>query len=85
MQMLRMQRVQPLTTVSDFWMELFGQFHNQMRIRVVYNGHKRVHALKFQSVALPNGIIRNMYGPVGSTTFYFFGFNEEGAAVNEFH
>lgn len=33
--------------------------------RVVYNGHKRVHALKFQSVALPNGIIGNMYGPVG--------------------
>ena len=33
--------------------------------RVVYNGHKRVHALKFQSVALPNGLIANMYGPVG--------------------
>ena len=33
--------------------------------RVVYNGHKRVHVLKFQSVALPNGIIGNMYGPLG--------------------
>ena len=33
--------------------------------RVVYNGHKRVHALKFQPVTLPNGIIANMYGPVG--------------------
>ena len=33
--------------------------------RVVYNGHKRVHAIKFQSVALPNGLIANMYGPVG--------------------
>ena len=32
--------------------------------RVVYNGHKRVHALKFQSVALPNGMIGNLYGPV---------------------
>lgn len=32
--------------------------------RVVYNGHKRVHALKFQSVALPNGLIGNLYGPV---------------------
>ena len=32
--------------------------------RIVYNGHKRVHALKFQSVALPNGSIGNMYGPV---------------------
>ena len=33
--------------------------------RIVYNGHKRVHALKFQSVTLPNGIIAHMYGPVG--------------------
>ena len=33
--------------------------------RVVYNGHKRVHSLKFQSMALPNGLIGQMYGPVG--------------------
>ena len=33
--------------------------------RLVYNSHKRVHALKFQSLALPNGIIGNMYGLVG--------------------
>ena len=33
--------------------------------RIVYNGHKRVHALKFQSLALPNGIIGHLYGPVG--------------------
>ena len=33
--------------------------------RIVYNGHKRVHSLKFQSVALPNGLIGNMYGHVG--------------------
>ena len=33
--------------------------------RVVYNGHKTVHALKYQSVVLPNGLIGNMYGPVG--------------------
>ena len=32
--------------------------------RVVYNGHKRVHGLKLQSVALPNGLIGNLYGPV---------------------
>ena len=25
--------------------------------RIVYNGHKRVHSLKFQSVALPNGLV----------------------------
>lgn len=35
--------------------------------RVVYNGHKRVHALKFQSLALPNGLIGNIYGPVGKS------------------
>jgi len=29
--------------------------------RVVYNGHKRVHTLKFQSVVLPNGLIGNIY------------------------
>ena len=31
--------------------------------RVVYNGHKRVHGLKFQSISLPNGIIANLTGP----------------------
>ena len=35
------------------------------RQRVVYNGHKRVHALKFQSLALPKGLIGNLYGPAG--------------------
>lgn len=33
--------------------------------RTVYNGHKRVHALKYQSLALPNGLIANLFGPVG--------------------
>ena len=33
--------------------------------RIVYNGHKRVHSLKFQSIAIPNGLISNVYGPVG--------------------
>ena len=32
--------------------------------RIVYNGHKRVHALKFQFDAVPNRLIANMYGPV---------------------
>ena len=32
--------------------------------RVVYNGHKRVHALNFQSVVTPNGLIANLFGPV---------------------
>ena len=38
---------------------------------IVYNGHKRVHALKYQSVALPCGMIANMYGPVGNKNYFF--------------
>lgn len=33
--------------------------------RMVYNGHKRVHAIKFQSMTLPNEMIAQLYGPVG--------------------
>ena len=32
--------------------------------KTVYNGHKKVYALKFQSGVLPNGIIAHMYGSV---------------------
>ena len=32
--------------------------------RIVYNGHKKVHALKFQSVVAPNGLVANLFGPV---------------------
>ena len=32
--------------------------------RTIYNGHKRVYAIKFQSVVAPNGLIANLYGPV---------------------
>ena len=32
--------------------------------RVVYNGHKRVHAIKFQAVVIPSGLVANLYGPV---------------------
>ena len=38
--------------------------------RMMYNGHKRLHAIKFQSVALPNGLIANLYGPVGKDLFH---------------
>ena len=37
----------------------------QMNQKTVYNGHKRVHALKFQSVVASNGLIANLFGPVG--------------------
>jgi len=32
--------------------------------RVVYNGHKRLHALKFQSIVAANGLIANLFGPI---------------------
>jgi len=32
--------------------------------RVFYNGHKRIHAIKFQSVVTPNGLISNLFGPI---------------------
>ena len=37
--------------------------------RVIYNGHKRVHCLKFQSVVAPNGMIANLFGPIGKVIF----------------
>ena len=33
--------------------------------RVVYNGRKKVHGFKFQSLSLPNEMLANLYGPVG--------------------
>ena len=32
--------------------------------RTLYNGHKRVHAIKLQSVVTPNERIANLFGPV---------------------
>jgi len=30
----------------------------------MYNGHKRVHGFKFQSITTPNGLIANFFGPL---------------------
>ena len=38
--------------------------------RMLYNGHKRVHALKFQSILIPNGLIANLFGPVEGRRHY---------------
>ena len=38
----------------------------------VYNGQKRVHALKFQSVTIPNELIASLYGSVGKQIFVYF-------------
>ena len=31
--------------------------------RILYNGYKSVHSIKFQSVVIPNGLISNLFGP----------------------
>lgn len=54
-------------TVRPIWRPGINQ-------RLVYNGHKRVYALKFQSVALSSGITANMYGPVGKLASFKKGF-----------
>ena len=35
-----------------------------IRERALYNGHKRYHAMNFQSVVEANRLIANLYGPV---------------------
>ena len=37
--------------------------------RVMYNGHKRVHGLKFNSVVTQDGFIVNLFDPVGVFLF----------------
>lgn len=32
--------------------------------RTIYNGHKRYHGLKYQSVVTPSGMIANLFGPI---------------------
>ena len=40
-----------------------GIGHPKYNQRVMYNGYKRVHSIKFQSVVTPNGLIANLAGP----------------------
>lgn len=57
MQMPCAQSVHPLKIVLDLWTVVRPIARLDENHRVVYNGHKRVPALKFQSVALLNDII----------------------------
>ena len=36
--------------------------------RIVYNGHKKVHTIKFQSLVAPSGLMANLFGPVEGRT-----------------
>ena len=53
--------------------------------RVMYNGHKRIQALKFQSVALPNGLIGNLTGPYEGRKHDSGMLRESGLLVNLQH
>ncbi|KAG2771739.1 hypothetical protein PC116_g23790 [Phytophthora cactorum] len=47
--------------------------------QAVYNGHKRVHALKFQTVvATPDGLVSHLFGPVDGRRHDLFMLNESG-------
>jgi len=64
LQLLSTTKVILWTTVGGLWMELSGLYVSQSITKELYNGHKRVHALKFQSVVAANGMIANLFGPV---------------------
>ena len=38
--------------------------------KIVFNGHKRLHGIKFQSICVPNGLIANLSGPWGKQFFH---------------
>ena len=51
--------------------------------RMLCNGHKRVHSIKFQYVVAPNGIVANIYGPVEGKR-HDSGMLAESGLLNEF-
>ena len=58
------QRGAPLTNCFGFVDGTLRQVSRPKRDqRILYNGHKRVHGIKFQSVVIPNGMIANLSGP----------------------
>ena len=53
----------PLDSCFGFVYATVYQIARPKNNQQVYNGHERVHGLKFQNIALPNGIIGNLVGP----------------------
>ena len=76
--------------LSNCWGFLDG---SQMRIcrpgdgqEAVYNGHKRQHSFKFQSLMVPSGIIAHFWGPFegrrhDSAMYFFSGLDEQISEV----
>jgi hypothetical protein len=50
----------------------------QAHQELCYNGHKRVHGLKFQGIAIPNGLIGYLWGPVLARRHDAFMLHESG-------
>ena len=56
------------TTLDNVWGLIDGTARPscipKVNHRRLYNGHKQLHTLKYQSVTTPSGIIANLFGPV---------------------
>ena len=54
--------------LQNCWGFVDGTLENTCRPgefqRLLFNGQKRVHAVKFQSVVILNGLIANLFGPI---------------------
>jgi len=46
--------------------------------RACYSGHKRCHAIKFQSICAPDGLLFHLYGPVEGLRHDVFLYQESG-------
>ncbi|KAF0731276.1 hypothetical protein Ae201684P_011837 [Aphanomyces euteiches] len=46
--------------------------------QAVYNGHKREHAFKYQTIVTPDGLISHVFGPVDGRRHDIFMLNESG-------
>ncbi len=58
------QRGAPIKTIFGFIdCTIWRIAHPTWFQHQAYNGHKKFHALKFQALMLPNGIIGHLYGP----------------------
>ena len=53
-----------------------------MQQMVVYNGHKRKHALKFQAINTPDGVILHAHGPAEGGWHDWFLFHTSGVHAN---
>ena len=67
------------TIVGDLSMELCERYGDQKKDqKVMYNGHKRVHVFKYQSVIPPNRLIANFYGPLEGSRHNSYLFEKSG-------